>query len=69
MTQQLKRHSARLQLSVLPKKQGKAWLIDILGVRERYWIPDTFVKEFNPVQKTITIDTWILDKKGIKYKV
>jgi hypothetical protein len=67
MIPQLKRHRAKLTLDVMPKKIGNAWFIKT--PTGEHWIPDTFVSEFNPLNKSITIDTWILDKKGIKYKL
>lgn len=68
MSTWIKRHSAKLTLDKLPKKVGRAWCVNIANQGE-YWIPDTFVKEFDPVTRIIMVDTWILDQKGIKYKV
>lgn len=64
----MKRHSAKLILTVKPTKTVKAWLIDIKD-QGQFWIPFTFIAGFNPVSMQIEIDTWILDQKGIKYKV
>ncbi len=63
----MKRYSAKLTLDVQPAKTEKAWMITVSG--KVHWIPYTFVKEYNPATKEIQIDVFILDQKGIKYRI
>lgn len=60
--------TAKLILTGQPVKTAKAWQINI---KEQgfFWIPFTFIQEYKPWLKEIMIDTFILDEKGIKYKV
>lgn len=60
--------TAKLKLTEPPVKWEKSWTINILN-QGCFNIPYTFVQGYNPGPKEIIVDTWILDQKGIKYKV
>lgn len=60
--------TARIKLQTDPYKMAKAWNID-LGDQGKFWIPYTCIFSYNPITKTAEIETWILQQKGIKFKV
>lgn len=59
---------AKLKLVSQVTKTDKAWLINIEDQGE-HWIPFVFIKEYKPWIHEIKIDTYILEQKGIKFKV
>lgn len=58
---------AKFILTELPTKQPLAWKIDIPD-QGAFWLPYSTITAWNPATKEITIRTWILKQKGIKYK-
>lgn len=63
-----KTNSAKLTLELQPEKKTKAWNIKIVD-QGYYWVPFSCIKGYNPVTLEITIETWILKQKSIKFKV
>lgn len=61
-------NKAKLTLIEKPEKRGNSYLIKIKDQGEHY-IPSTFFFGYNPGTKQAEIETWILDQKGIAYKV
>lgn len=62
--------TAKITLIDKPEKSesGKARLFQVKGQGD-YWIPETCFFGYNPATKQAEIETWILQQKGIKYKV
>jgi hypothetical protein len=58
---------AKLTLIEIPTQQPKAWYINIKD-QGKHWVPYSCIKSYLPATKEITIQTWILREKGIKYK-
>lgn len=61
-------NKAKLSVTQKPERVGKAWKCNLKdhGIE---FIPDTFFMGYNLGTKQVEIETFILDKKGIKYKV
>lgn len=62
--------TAKITLLEKPEKSesGKARLFKIKDQGE-HWIPETYFFGYNPGTKQAEIETFILNQKGIKYKV
>lgn len=58
---------AKLKLIDLPTKKPEAWKIDIEN-QGAFWIPYSCITAYDPNTKMITVKSWILKEKGIKYK-
>lgn len=61
-------NKAKITLTEKPEKRGGAYLLKIKDQKDIF-IPATFFFGYNPGTKQAEIETWILDQKGIKYKV
>lgn len=59
--------SAKIIIELQPQKSSKAWELKIDG--KYHWIPFSCINAYNPVTMEISIGTWILKQKGIKFKV
>lgn len=59
---------AKLILTDIPTQKPLAWKIKIKDHPVEVWIPYSCIKAYLPATKEITIQTWILREKGIKYK-
>lgn len=59
---------AKLKLTELPTQKPLAWKLAIKDHHEQVWIPYSCIKGWIPATNEITIQTWILRQKGIKYK-
>lgn len=61
-------NKAKITLLEKPEKRGGAYLLKIKDQGE-YFIPATFFMGYNPGTKQVEIESYILDIKGISYKV
>lgn len=62
-----KRRYAKILLFTAPIKSGGASKI-VLHDLSVFWIPNSFIKNYDFLHRTIEIDRFILDAKNIKYK-
>lgn len=62
-----KRKYGKIILFTAPIKSGGASKI-VLDDLTVHWIPNSFIKGYDFLHKELTIDTFILKQKNIKYK-
>lgn len=65
----MKHTVARLKLEYGPLKKERAWLVKLTTEQKEHWIPYTCITAYTPATKEISIQTWILKQKNIKFKV
>jgi hypothetical protein len=62
------KNTAKIRVLSKPEKVGNARLLKIESQGD-FYIPETCFFGYNPYLDEAEVETWILDQKGIKYKV
>lgn len=61
-------NTAKVSVLEKPEKVGNSRLL-LLASGQTEYVPETCFFRYNPGTKQATIETWILDKKQIPFKV
>lgn len=60
--------TAKVKIFELGLKRAKSWFVKFTdGPGE--WVPYSVIQGYNPITKQLTVETWWLNNRGIKYNL